>query len=373
MSNYERLACFADFRAAARARLPRILFDYIDGGSYAEATLARNAQAWQNIMLRQRVMVDVAEPQSRVELLGQSLAFPLMLAPVGFAGMYARRGEVQAAAAARDAGVPFCLSTVGICSIEEVAEGAGTPPWFQLYLIKDRGVTRELLQRAAAASCPALVLTADLQTPGSRYRDVRSGMMRRPTMLDWLKRGIEGMSKIGWTADVYLSGHPHAFGNLGTALPKAASFNEAWEWISANLDPAVTWQDLDFVRQHWSGPILLKGVMTADDAALARQWGIDAIIASNHGGRQLDGSPAAIEVVPELVAAVGDALPILCDGGVQSGLDVLRARKVGATAGLIGKAWAFALAAGGQQGVARLLATMKAEYRTGQMLTAQLQ
>lgn len=367
-----RTVSFEDFRSAAKARLPRVLFDYIDGGAYAETTIGANAEAFCRAPMDPRVMIDVSAPDSAVSLCGQALPLPLILAPVGFAGMYAKRGEVQAARAAAKAGVPFTLSTVSICSIEEVAHGAGVAPWFQLYMIKDRGYVAELLQRAKAAGCPVLVLTADLQTPGARYRDVRSGMMRKPGLSDWIARGFEGLGKLSWISDVYLSGRPHRFGNLDGVLPDAADFHEAWAWIGANFDPSLNWSDLDFIRRHWDGPIVLKGVMTVDDARQAAAHAIDAVVVSNHGGRQLDGAPATLAVLPRIAEAVAGDLDIIVDGGVTSGLDILKAVDHGANAVMAGKAWAFALAAFGEDGVTRLLQTWTGELQTAQTLTARL-
>jgi L-lactate dehydrogenase (cytochrome) len=364
-------ASVADWREGARARLPHILFDYIDGGAYAEQTLAANSTAFAEVLLEQRVMIDVSAPSSEVTLFGETLAMPVILAPVGFAGMYARRGEVQAARAAQAAGIPFCLSTMGICGIEEVTQAARAP-WFQLYMIRDRGWMETLLARAGAAGCGALVLTADLQTPGTRYRDIRSGMARRLSAAEQLGRLLEGVMKAGWTRDVWFGGRPHSFGNLDGVLPKAASFAMAWEWINANFDPRVTWDDLAFVRRHWHGPIILKGIMTVADARAAADHGLQGIVVSNHGGRQLDGVPATISVLPDIAAAVGDRLTVLMDGGVRSGIDVVRAMTRGAHGCLIGRPWAYALATAGEAGVAQLLAAMQAEIRAAQMLSAHL-
>jgi L-lactate dehydrogenase (cytochrome) len=370
MTAVARLAAFEDFRAAARKRLPHILFDYIDGGSYGEVTLRRNEAAFAELTLDQRVMCDVSAVSTEARFFDLPMSAPLALAPVGFAGMFARRGEVQAARAARAAGLPFCLSTVGICSIEEVVAGAGAAPWFQLYMIRDRGWMRELLQRAQGAGCPVLVLTADLQTPGARYRDQRSGMARAPELRDHFRRGIEAMTKTAWLRDVWLRGRPHTFGNLDGVLPAAASFHEAWRWIAENFDPSVTWRDLDFIRAHWSGPILLKGIMTQEDAGLALQHGVNGIVVSNHGGRQLDSAPASISQVPGIRERVGPEFPVFVDGGIRSGLDVLKALLEGADAALLGRPWAFALAAGGRAGVEKLLATTVQELRTAQTLAA---
>jgi L-lactate dehydrogenase (cytochrome) len=367
--NLDRAASVDDFRVLARRRLPRILFDYIDGGSYAEVTLARNTADMMALSLRQRVMRDMSALDLSVELFGRTLAMPVILGPVGFAGMYARRGEVQAARAAQAAGVPFTLSTVGICSVEEVADGAGTPPWFQLYMTRDRGHMRDLLARVAAAGSPILVLTVDLPTPGARYRDLRSGMGRK---LDWrgqLAQAADGMAHPHWLRDVYLMGRPHSFGNLAGALPEASSFADAWGWIRDNFDPSVTWADLDFVRAHWRGPIIVKGVLDGDDARAAADAGADGLVVSNHGGRQLDGVRSSISALPRIADAVGDRLTVMVDGGVRSGLDVLKALGLGARAVLLGRSWAFALAAGGEAGVARMLATLREELRAAMVLT----
>lgn len=364
-------ASVADWREGARKRLPNILFEYIDGGSYAEQTLAANTAAFAEVRLEQRVMIDVSAPDPRVTLFGQTLAMPLILAPVGFAGMYARRGEAQAARAARAAGIPFCLSTMGICSIEEVTAAAGAP-WFQLYMIRDRGWMEALLARATAAGCGVLVITADLQTSGGRWRDIRSGMARRLSAAEQLGRLFEGVRKAGWTRDVWFGGRPHSFGNLDGVLPPAASFAMAWEWINANFDPSVTWDDLAFVRKHWKGPIVIKGIMTVADARAAAGHGVDGIVVSNHGGRQLDGGPASVRVLPGIVEAVGDRLTVLMDGGVRSGIDVVKALTLGARACLIGRPWAYALATAGEAGVAQMLAAMRNEIRVTQTLSAHL-
>jgi L-lactate dehydrogenase (cytochrome) len=356
-------ASIGDYRELARRRLPRILFDYIDGGSYDEVTLARNVEDFAALKLRQRVLRDMSQVETGVELFGQHLSMPVMLGPVGFAGMYARRGEVQAARAAKEAGLPFTLSTLGICAAEEVAKGAGVPPWYQLYMIRDRGYVRELIGRVRALGCPVLVLTVDLPVPGARYRDVRATARGR------LGEAIAGLSRPGWLRDVHFGGRPHLFGNIAAACPDARTFGEAWEWIRANFDPSVTWADLDFVRAHWGGPILVKGILDAADARAAADAGVEGIVVSNHGGRQLDGVRSTISALPAIADAVGDRLAVLLDGGVRSGLDVLKALSLGARACLLGRAWAYALAAGGQAGVARMLGTMRDELRAAMVLT----
>jgi len=362
------LASFSDYRAAARRRLPRVLFDYIDGGAYDEHTLARNVQDLRAITLNQRVMRDVSKVDLSLELFGQKLAAPLMLAPVGLTGMYARRGEVQAARAAKTAGLPFCLSTVGLCSIDEVARDAA-PPWFQLYVMKDRGHMRELLHRAKAAGCPVLVLTVDLQTPGTRYRDVRSGMTGRGGLSAQVSQAVDGLTHPAWFWDVYLNGRPHKFGNLTSAIPKARSLTDFWNWIGANFDASMNWKDVEAIREIWTGPIVIKGVLHADDAREAVKCGADGVVVSNHGGRQLDGAISSIAALPRIVDAVGAETQVLMDGGIRSGLDVVKALSLGAKACLIGRAWAFALGAGGEAKVVQTLARMKAEMRTAMMLT----
>lgn len=283
--------------------------------------------------------------------------------------MFSRRGEVQAARAAAAAGVPFCLSTVSICSIEEVRAAVDTPPWFQLYMIKDREFVRELLARAHAAGCPVLVLTVDLPTSGARYRDHRSGMTARQETLGKIQQIFDGLSHTAWLHDVFMWGRPHAFGNLTAVSGKGKSFSDAWEWIRANFDVSVTWADLEFIRSNWSGPIVVKGILDSDDAREAVRVGADGIIVSNHGGRQLDGVESSIRALPRIVEAVGDRLTILMDGGVRSGLDVLKALALGAKGCLVGKGWAFALAAGGERGVLRLLGTSRDELRVAMILT----
>jgi L-lactate dehydrogenase (cytochrome) len=366
--NFSRAVSFEDYQGLARRRLPKVLFDYIDGGAYAEVTIRRNVTDFETLCLRQRVMRDMSSINLSSDLFNQRLAHPVILGPVGFAGMFSRRGEVQAARAAAAAGVPFCLSTVSICSIEEVCAAAETPPWFQLYMIKDRGFVRELLARARLAGCPVLVLTVDLPTPGARYRDHRSGMMARQDTLGRMQQIFDGLSHSRWLYDVFMRGRPHGFGNLTAAGGKAKSFSEAWEWIRVNFDVSVTWADLEFIRSNWSGPIVVKGIHDPDDAREAARIGASGIVVSNHGGRQLDGVESTIRALPRIVDAVGDKLTILMDGGVRSGLDVLKALALGAKGCLLGKGWAFALAAGGERGVLRLLGTLREELRVAMIL-----
>jgi L-lactate dehydrogenase (cytochrome) len=364
-----RPASVSDWREKAQKRLPRMMFEYIDGGSYAETTLKRNIEAIERIALRQRVLTDVSKLQLSTELFGQTLAMPLLLAPVGMAGLYARRGETQAARAAHSAGLPFCLSTVSICSIEEVRAATPDPVWFQLYMIKDRGYMSTLLERAKAAGTKVLIFTVDLPIPGARYRDVRSGLSGVLTPLDKLKRGLNGLAHPHWMWDVFLNGRPQAFGNLVEAMPNAKGTDDFSRWIGKNFDASVNWADFDWVRERWDGPIVIKGILDAEDAKRAAEVGAEGIVVSNHGGRQLDGVPAAIEALPAITRAVGDRMTVLMDGGVRSGLDVLKALALGAKGVLIGRAWAYALGGGGEAGVHAMLTTMRHELEVAMALT----
>jgi L-lactate dehydrogenase (cytochrome) len=363
-------ASVTDYRELARRRLPRLLFDYIDGGSYAEATLRRNVEDFEDLALRQRVLRDVSSISLATDLFGQPFSMPVMLAPVGMAGMYARRGEVQAAKAARAAGVPFCLSTVGVCDLDEVTSGAGVPPWFQLYMIRDRGYMAELLARAKGLGCPVLVFTVDLPVPGARYRDMRTGLFGgAPSLTSGLKRAWDGITHPDWLIDVQLGGRPHVFGNLAAAIPEAKGMAEFWPWVTKNFDPSLTWQDLDWIRSHWDGPIVIKGILDPEDAREAVKVGADGIIVSNHGGRQLDGVLSGVRALPPIADAVGDDLTLLMDGGVRSGLDVVKALALGAKACLVGRPWAWALGARGEAGVAHVLQILRQEMTMAMALT----
>jgi L-lactate dehydrogenase (cytochrome) len=357
-----------DYRRAAGRRLPRLLFDYIDGGAFDEVTLAANIADLRAVRLRQRVMTGLGEPRLETALLGETLSMPLLLGPVGFAGMAARRGEVQAARAASRAGLPFTLSTVGICPAREVA-AAAAPPWFQLYMVRDRAFMERLLAQAWEAGCRKLVLTVDLPAPAPRYRDMRSGMSSTLGFAGRIGRALDGLTHPRWMAGVYLGGRPHTFGNLADLFVGNADFARSWDWIRHNFDPTVCWRDMAFTRKNWAGEIVVKGILDPDDARAAVDAGADAIIVSNHGGRQLDGVASTARCLPRIAEAVDDRLPILVDGGIRSGLDILRMLTLGARACLIGRAWAFALAAGGEAGVSRMLAQMRAELSAAMVLS----
>jgi len=363
-----KAASVSDYRELARRRLPNIFFEYIDGGSYAEETLRRNVADLEAIALRQLVMRDTTTLDMTVQTLGQTLKMPVGLSPVGMAGMYARRGETQAARAAAKAGVPFCLSTVGVCSIEEVA-ATGTPPWFQLYMLKDRGYMRELLQRAKACGSPVLVFTVDLPTPGSRYRDIRSGFTGATPLQAMLTQAVDGVTHPGWTWDVFVNGRPHTLGSVQGAVTEGKRVTDFLSWIARNFDRSVTWKDMDWVRENWDGPIVVKGVLDPEDAKDAVKAGAQGIVVSNHGGRQLDGVKSSISALPRIAQAVGGDLEVYMDGGVRSGLDVLKALALGAKACFVGRPWAWALGAGGQAHVEKMLDVLRAELAVAMILT----
>ena len=362
-------ASVSDYRELARRRLPRMLFDYIDGGSYAEVTLARNVGDLQDVALRQRVLRDVSALKLDTELFGQPLAMPVILSPIGMAGMYARRGEVQAARAAERFGLPFTLSTVSICGIEEVAAGVERPPWFQLYMLRDRGYMDALMQRARAARAPVLVFTVDLPLPGARYRDVRNGLSGAAPAHLRVLRALRTATHLDWLLDVGIGGKPHTFGNVEGAMPDAKGLSDFQGWVGRNFDPTITWKDLEWVRARWDGPIVIKGVLDPEDARAAAEVGAQGVVVSNHGGRQLDGVLSGVRALPPVADAVGDRLTVLMDSGVRSGLDVLKALSLGAKGVLIGRAWAYALAAGGQAQVEAMLATLRGELKVAMSLT----
>jgi len=362
-------ASIDDYRRLAKKRLPHFLFEYIDGGSYAEQTLRRNVADLADIALRQRVLRDVSKIDLSVTLFGAKQAMPVMLAPVGLAGMNARRGELQALKAAAKAHVPFCLSTVSVCTLAELHAGSETPFWFQLYMIRDRGFMRELLAEARQAACPVLVFTVDMPQPGSRYRDQRSGLAGASGPLGALRRVAQAAVKPGWAWDVGLFGKPHSLGNVAPVLGAKTGLEDFFAWMAANFDPSVTWKDLDWIRESWDGPLVIKGILDPDDARAAADLGADGLIVSNHGGRQLDGVLSTARALPAVVDAVRDRISVLADGGVRSGLDVVRLLAMGAKGVLLGRAWAYGLGARGGAGVSHVLEIIKKEMMIAMALT----
>lgn len=357
----KRAASVSDYRPLAKARLPHFLFEYLDGGSYDELTLRRNLEDLKSIALRQRVLRDVSSLDLSAELFENRWSMPVGLGPVGLAGFFARRGETQAVKAASAAGVPFTLSTVGGCSLEEVAR-TGAPFWFQLYFVKDRSFVSDMIARAKKAGCGALLLTVDLAVPGSRYRDARaagSGM----------RRTLELLARPAWMWDVGLKGRPISLGNLESIIGRRAPLSDFQAWIHENFDPSVSWKDVEWVRSQWDGPLVIKGILDPEDAREAAASDVDAIVVSNHGGRQLDGAQSTARALPRIVDAVAGRIPILADGGVRSGLDVMRMLALGANFVLLGRAWAYALAADGGSGVSRALKLIESELRVAMALT----
>src|SRR4051794_593725 len=364
-------ASASDYRELARRRLPRQLFDYVDGGAYDEATLRANVSDLEDVLLRQVVMRDVSVREQAVEVLGQKLALPVVLAPVGLAGMLARRAEVQAARAAEAAGVPFVESTVSICGIEEGARATKRPPWFQLYVMRDRAYAEDLIARARAVEAPVLVLTIDLAVVGARHRDTRNAAIGDVSTWAKVRRGVDLVSHPSWIRDVALGGRPLTFGNLEKAVPNARTPDAFKEWVDAQFDPSVTWDDIAWVRDQWPGRLVVKGVLDPEDARRAVDVGVDGIVVSNHGGRQLDSVPSTARSLPDVAEAVADQVEVLADGGVRNGLDVVKMMAMGAKAVLVGRAWAWAVAARGEQGVTHMLEVMKADIDTALGLTGQ--
>ncbi|MFN3838977.1 MAG: FMN-dependent L-lactate dehydrogenase LldD [Brevundimonas sp.] len=355
-----------DYREAARRKLPPFLFHYIDGGAYAEQTLKRNVEDFRDIALRQRVLQDMTSLNLETRLFDETLRLPVILAPVGLTGMYARRGEVQAARAAASRGVPFTLSTVSVCPIEEVAPAIDRPMWFQLYVLRDRGFMKNALERAKAAGVTTLVFTVDMPTPGARYRDAHSGMSGPNAAL---RRMAQAATHPAWAWDVGLNGRPHDLGNVSAYLGKSTGLADYIGWLGQNFDPSISWKDLQWIRDFWDGPMIIKGILDPDDARDAVSFGADGIVVSNHGGRQLDGVLSSAWAIGPIADAVKGDLKILLDSGVRNGLDVVRAIALGADAVLLGRAFIYALAAGGEAGVANVLDLFEKEMRVAMTLT----
>ncbi|WP_218803876.1 FMN-dependent L-lactate dehydrogenase LldD [Klebsiella variicola] len=356
----------SDYREAARRRLPRFLFDYIDGGAVAENTMNANATELASVALRQRVLCGAGEPTLATTILDASWEMPVALGPVGATGMYARRGEVQAARAASRAGIPYTLSTVSVCSIEEVASQASGALWSQLYVLKDRGYMRNALERAWAAGMKTLVFTVDMPIPGSRYRDNRSGMSGPHATL---RQYLQACTHPRWAMNVGLAGRPLSFGNIEAYTGHKMTMDDYMGFISNNFDPSIAWHDLEWIRDSWQGKLIIKGILDADDARNAVRLGADGIVVSNHGGRQLDGAIPTARALPRVVDAVGDDLTVLADSGVRSGVDVIRLLALGAKGVLLGRAYIYALAAAGEAGVAHLLRLFAEDMKVTMTLT----
>jgi len=360
------MTCIEDLREMARARVPKPFFDYAEAGSYAQETLRANREDLSAIKLRQRVMVNVADRSLSTTILGSFASLPLVLAPIGSCGMQWGDGEILAARAAEEANIPFTLSTMSICSIEDVAAATTRPFWFQLYVMKDRGFMRELIQRAKAASCSAMVLTLDLQVLGQRHCDIRNGMTvpLRPN----LRNVWEVATRPAWAMSV-LRGRRKTFGNLAGHVKGMESVNSLAQWTSQQFDPSLNWKDLDWIRAEWPGKLVLKGILDPEDARQAVAAGAQAVVVSNHGGRQLDGAPSSISMLPKVVEAVGSQTEVLFDGGVRSGQDIMRALALGAKSCLIGRSYVYGLGAAGQAGVTRALDILRGELDVSMALT----
>ena len=356
-----------DYRRLAEKRLPRFLFDYIEGGANEEDTLAANVVDFRRFNLKQRVMCDVGNIDTNTTLCGQPASMPLALAPIGIAGMMARRGEVLGARGAMAAGIPFTTSTVGICPLEEVRAAIDAPFWFQLYMLRDRDLVASLLERAHAAGCETLMFTVDLAVAGLRHRDTRNGMMGAG-LTGRLAEAWQVATRPRWIFDVALMGRPHDFGNLREVVSDSNNLNDYKAFVDSQFDPTVTWKDIAWLRSIWKGKILIKGLMAAEDARAAADVGADGVIVSNHGGRQLDGVASSIVKLPEVVAAVADRVEVYMDGGVRSGIDVVKAVALGAKGVLIGRPWVWAMAGCGQRGVTDLLAVFQQEIAVAMAL-----
>ena len=357
----KHITCIEDLRELHRRRVPKAFFDYADRGSYAEQTLRANREDLEQIKFRQRVLVDVSKRDLSTTILGEPAAMPLILAPVGLLGMQHGNGEIHACRAAQAAGIPFTQSTMSICSIEDIAAAVDKPFWFQLYVMRDRGFIKSLIERAIAAKCSALVLTVDLQVIGQRHADIKNGMTVPP---EWsLAKLLDFASKPAWVAGV-LRGKRRTFGNLVGHLKGTDDITALSVWINSQFDTTLNWKDIDWIRSIWPGKLILKGILDVEDAEIAVKTGAQALVVSNHGGRQLDGAPSSIEALPEIVDTVGSQTEIMFDGGIRSGQDVMRALAFGAKSCMIGRAYAYGLGAGGEAGVAKAIELIGKELAT---------
>src|SRR3954467_2367055 len=352
------VTCIEDLREMSKRRIAKAIFDYVDRGSYGEYTLRANRADLESLTLRQRVAVDVDRRSTRTTLLGQDVSMPLALAPVGLTGLNWANGEMLAARAAERFGIPFTLSTMSICSIEDVAAAVTKPFWFQLYVMRDRGFAASLIDRAKSAGCSALVLTLDLQVQGQRHQDLKNGLAVPPRLT--FGTFMDVMFKPSWVLNVMTSKRK-SFGNLEGRIPNADSLSTLSQWISNQFDPTLSWKDVEWVKKLWGGKLILKGILDAEDARIAAASGVDAIVVSNHGGRQLDGTSSSIRALPAIVDAVKEKTEIWFDGGIRSGQDVLKALALGAKGTMIGRAFLYGLGAMGEAGVTRSLEIIRSE------------
>lgn len=356
------ITCVADLRELHQRRVPKAFFDYVDGGSYQQETLRANVDDMAKIKFRQRILVDISKRDLSTTILGEKASLPLIFAPVGSTGMQWADGEIHACRAAHKLGVPYTLSTMSICSIEEVAKNVDKPFWFQLYVMKDRGFCKELIERAIAAKCSALVLTVDLQEIGQRHADIKNGLTVPPNLMK-LKNIIDFASKPGWVAGM-LGTKNRNFGNIAGHLKNVDDLASVAQWTASQFDTSLNWKDVDWIRSIWPGKMVIKGILDVEDARLAAKTGAQAIVVSNHGGRQLDGAPSSISMVPDIVAAVGNQIEVMMDGGVRTGQDVMRALALGAKSCMIGRSYIYGLGAGGEAGVLKAVECISNELRT---------
>ena len=355
------IPCIEDLRQRAKRNVPKMFFDYADAGSYNQETLRANRADMEQIKLRQRVLVNVDQRSTATTILGDSVPMPLALGPIGLGGMMYGDGEIHACRAAQAAGIPYTLSTMSVNSIEDVAAAVDKPFWFQLYVMRDRGFIKELIQRAAAAKCSALMLTVDLQVLGQRHADVRNGLTIPPELK--LKNIIDIATKPTWALSI-LKGKRKTFGNLAGHVKDTSNINSLAAWTASQFDPTLSWKDVEWVKSLWPGKLILKGILDVDDAKIAVTTGADAISVSNHGGRQLDGAPSAISALPRVVDAVGSEIEVMFDSGIRTGADMMRALALGARSCIVGRSYIYGLGAGGQAGVARAIEILGKEFDT---------
>jgi L-lactate dehydrogenase (cytochrome) len=362
----KNITCIEDLRQVARGKVPRAFFDYAEAGSYSQETLRANCEDLQKLKLRQRILVDVSSRDLSTTIAGEPAKLPIALAPIGLGGMQHGDGEILACRAAQDAGIPYTLSTMSICSIEDVAAAVDKPFWFQLYVMKDRGFIRALIERAAAAKCTALVLTVDLQILGQRHCDIKNGLSVPPQIK--IKNIIDMATKPGWALSV-LKGKRRTFGNLAGHIRGMGNMSSLSKWIATQFDPALNWKDVEWIKSLWPGTLILKGILDVEDAKTALQTGASAIIVSNHGGRQLDGAPSSISALPKIAGAVGSEIEVMFDGGIRTGQDLMRALALGARSCMIGRSYIYGLGAGGQAGVAKAIEILRSELDVTMALT----